>query len=78
MHETETHSPALTTEAAEAIEAAALQAEAWAGEPFLRRDEDAASALRPGTALRNALDAALVEIEAGRTEPSSDWRSASD
>ena len=32
------------------------------------------TALRPGTARRRALDAALAEIEAGREEPSVEWR----
>jgi superfamily II DNA or RNA helicase len=73
MHETLTQSPALS-EASGGIEAAALRAEAWAGEPFLRADEDPAVVLRPGTALRNALDGALCEIDAGRSEPSSEWR----
>jgi superfamily II DNA or RNA helicase len=73
MHETLTQSPAVT-EASDGIEAAALRAEAWAGEPFLRGDEDVAGALRPGTALRLALDSALGEIEAGLAAPSSEWR----
>ena len=30
--------------------------------------------LRPGTAMRNALDSALCEIDAGRAEPSSEWK----
>src|SRR5580692_3742953 len=73
MHETLTQSPAFS-EASDGIEAAALRAEAWAGEPFLRPDEEAASSLRPGTALRNALDAAVAEMDAGRSEPSSEWK----
>jgi ribonuclease E len=56
------------------IAAAALQAEAWAGEAFLRDDEDAAVVLAPGTARRRALDDALVEIEAGLREPSEQWK----
>ncbi|MEA2454601.1 MAG: ribonuclease, partial [Thermoleophilaceae bacterium] len=36
--------------------------------------EDPAQALAPGTARRAALEAALAEIEAGRTEPSLEWR----
>jgi superfamily II DNA or RNA helicase len=73
LHEIPTQSPAVS-EASDGIETAALRAEAWAGEPFLRHDEDAASALRPGTALRYALDSALAEIEAGRAVPSSEWK----
>ncbi len=73
MHETLKQSPEFS-EAPDGIEAAALRAEAWAGEPFLRPDEEANGSLRPGTALRNALDAALVEIEAGLREPSSEWK----
>src|SRR5436309_9580890 len=56
------------------IEAAALRAEAWAGEPFLRPDEDAAIVLAPGTAFRNALDAALAEMEAGQKAPTPEWK----
>ena len=64
--------PAL--EAPDGITAAALRAEAWAGEPFLHPDEDPDVALAPGTASRRALDAALAEIEAGLREPSPEWR----
>ena len=52
----------------------AERAERWAGEPFLHRDEEADIVLAPGTARRRALDEALKEIEAGRDEPSSDWK----
>ena len=44
--------------------------ERFTREPFAP-DPDA---LRPGTARRRALDAALAEIEAGREEPSIEWR----
>ena len=54
--------------------AAALRAEAWAGEPFLREDEDPGEALAEGRARRRALDDALAEIEAGRRAPSSEWK----
>src|SRR6476660_6766981 len=73
MHETLT----LTSEATEdpdGIEAAALRAEAWAGEPFLRPDEDAATVLAPGTSRRAALDDALAEIESGLRTPSPQWK----
>ncbi len=77
LHETLTQSP-VVSEASDGIEAAALRAQAWAGEPFLRPEEDtngsAQNALRPGTALRYALDSALAEIEAGLPEPSSEWK----
>ncbi|HEY6961003.1 MAG TPA: DEAD/DEAH box helicase family protein, partial [Gaiellaceae bacterium] len=56
------------------MRADALRAEAWAGEPFLRPDEDPEAVLAPGTARRRALDDALAEIEAGRNEPSSEWK----
>ncbi len=36
--------------------------------------EDAAQALARGTARRHALDAALAELDAGREEPSVEWR----
>ncbi len=74
MHETLTQSPELG-ETSDGIRAAALRAEAWAGEPFLRTDdEDPATSLRPGSAMRRALDDALAEIEAGRDSPSSEWK----
>ena len=57
--------------AAAAIRADALRAEAWAGEPFLRAEDDPAVVLAPGTARRRALDDALAEIKAGLKEPSS-------
>ena len=67
MHETLTQSPEVL-ETSDGIRAAALRAEAWAGEPFLRPDdEDPETTLRPGSALRHALDDALAEIEAGRS-----------
>src|SRR5688572_25621040 len=44
--------------------------EKFTREPFAP-DPDA---LRPGTARRRALDVALAEIEAGREEPSVEWR----
>jgi len=61
-------------EDAEAVQANALQAASWSGEPFLRPDEDAAVVLAPGTARRRALDDALREIAAGRSEPSPQWK----
>ncbi|MFZ1879550.1 MAG: DEAD/DEAH box helicase family protein [Gaiellaceae bacterium] len=73
MSETLTHSPTDSEEAA-AIRADALRAEAWAGEPFLRGDEAPDAVLAPGTARRRALDDALAEIDAGRKEPSSEWK----
>ncbi|MDQ3874143.1 MAG: DEAD/DEAH box helicase family protein [Actinomycetota bacterium] len=73
MQET-TEQPTIPPEAANGLAGAALRAEAWAGEPFFRDDEDAAAALAPGTARRRALDDALAEIEAGRTSPSPRWK----
>jgi len=73
LSETTTYSPS-ESEAASAIRAAALRAEAWAGEPFLRTDDDPEAVLAPGTARRRALDDALAEIEAGAKEPSSEWQ----
>jgi ribonuclease E len=57
-----------------ALVASAERAAAWAGEPFLHAGEDTAQVLAPGTARRRALDDAIAEIEAGRTEPSNDWK----
>src|SRR6059058_1341025 len=73
MHETLTFTSAASKEP-DGIETAALRAEAWAGEPFLRPDEDAAVVLAPGTAFRNALDAALAEMEAGHKAPTPEWK----
>ncbi|HEY2327186.1 MAG TPA: DEAD/DEAH box helicase family protein [Gaiellaceae bacterium] len=72
LQETTTHSP--SEDSAEAIEADALRATAWAGEPFLHSDEETAVVLAPGTARRRALDDALREIDAGATSPSPEWR----
>jgi ribonuclease E len=73
MHETLTLTSAASKEP-DGIESAALRAEAWAGEPFLRSDEDPAIALAPGTAFRNALDAALAEMDARLKAPSPEWK----
>jgi ribonuclease E len=63
-----------TLSAADPLAAAALRAEAWAGEPFLRAGEDPAVVLAPKTARRRALDDAEAEIEAGRKQPSPEWK----
>jgi ribonuclease E len=66
----------LTTapEAPEPLIAAAAEAEAWAGEPFLHADEDPAAVLAAGTSRRAALDDALAEMEAGSRKPSARWK----
>ena len=56
------------------MRADALRAEAWAGEPFVRPDEDPEVVLAPGTARRRALDDALAEQAAGKAAPSSEWK----
>jgi ribonuclease E len=66
--------PTTASEATDGLEAAALRAEAWAGEPFLREGEDPAVSLAPDTSRRRALDDALAEIDAGRREPSPGWK----
>jgi ribonuclease E len=66
--------PTSSLEAADPITAAALRAEAWAGEPFLREGEDPAEELAEGTARRRALDEAVVEMDAGQTSPSQQWK----
>jgi ribonuclease E len=63
-----------TLDAADPVVAAALRAEAWAGEPFVREGEDSSEALAEGTARRRALDEALAEMEAGLAAPSSQWK----
>src|SRR5436190_18687693 len=73
MQET-TEIPTIASEARNGLSAAALRAEAWAGEPFLREGEDPATVLAPGTSRRRALDDALGEIEAGQREPSPEWK----
>ncbi len=73
MQET-TEQPTLAPEAPDGLAASALQAEAWAGEPFLHPDEDPVVALAPETARRRALDDALAEVEAGAREPSYEWK----
>jgi ribonuclease E len=73
LQETTEH-PTITPEATDGLAAAALRAEAWAGEPFLQPDEDPASALASGTSRRRALDEALAELEAGRRSPSPQWK----
>src|SRR4051795_582435 len=69
-----TEQPTLSPEAPDGLAASALQAEAWAGEPFLHPDEDPALVLAPETARRRALDDALAEIEDGAREPSYGWK----
>ena len=66
--------PTTASEATDGLVAAALRAEAWAGEPFLREGEDPAQALAPGTSRRRALDDALNEIESGAQTPSPAWK----
>ena len=56
------------------LPADAVRAERWAGEPLLQPDEDPVQVLAAGTARRRALDEAIAEIEAGRDEPSYEWR----
>jgi superfamily II DNA or RNA helicase len=69
-----TEQPTTAPEATDGLVAAALRAEAWAGEPFLYPDEDPAEALAPGTARRRALDDATAEVDAGRRKPSPQWK----
>ncbi|MFL5968976.1 MAG: DEAD/DEAH box helicase [Gaiellaceae bacterium] len=66
--------PTALSEATDGLAAAALRAEAWAGEPFLREGEDPAHVLAPGTSRRRALDDAVAEIEAGNRSPSPAWK----
>src|SRR5580765_1207675 len=73
MHETVIQSPVAPVEASDGIRAEALRAEAWAGEPFLRPDDDD-TALLPGSAIRRALDDALAEMAAGLEQPSPEWK----
>src|SRR6185503_4965797 len=69
-----TEQPTTASEVPAGLKAAALRAEAWAGEPFLHDEEDPAAVLAPGTARRRALDEATAEIEAGLERPSAPWK----
>jgi superfamily II DNA or RNA helicase len=66
--------PTSSLEATDPVVAAAIRAEAWAGEPFLRDGEDLAEVLAEGTARRRALDDAVAELDAGLKAPSSKWK----
>ena len=74
MQETDFNPTHPSSEPADGLEAAALRAQAWYGEPFLHSGEDPAAALAPGTARRRALDDAVAEMEAGNRTPSPIWR----
>ena len=50
------------------------RAEEFTLEPFVHQGEERDEVLAPGTARRRALDDALAEIDAGREEPSVEWR----
>src|SRR5687767_1473182 len=50
------------------------RAEEFGREGFVLPGEEPAQALAPGTARRAALDDAIAELEAGREEPSVEWR----
>jgi superfamily II DNA or RNA helicase len=69
-----TETPTIGSEATDGLAAAALRAEAWAGEPFLREGEEPEHALATGTSRRRALDEALAEIESGARSPSPQWK----
>ena len=66
--------PTVPSEDADALMAAALRAKAWAGEAFLHPDEDPAEVLAEGRSRREALDAALAEMQEGRRTPSPKWK----
>jgi ribonuclease E len=73
MHEATLH-PTTPSESTESLEALALRAQAWYGEPFLHPGEDPREALATGTARRAALEDARAEFDAGRTTPSPRWK----
>src|SRR5712692_10998705 len=66
--------PTKAPRGADGLEALALRASTWAGEPFLHEEEDTIVVLAPGTARRSALDEAIAEIEAGRARPTPEWK----
>ena len=53
---------------------AIARAEKFTRERFIYEGETSAEALAPGSARRRALDAALIELDAGATRPSIEWR----
>src|SRR5213596_393746 len=73
MQET-TEQPTLAPEAANGLTETAARAQDWAGEPFLRANEDPAVVLALGTARRLALDDAVAELEGGLRAPSYEWK----
>jgi ribonuclease E len=73
LHEAVEQTPVLT-QATHPLVEDVERSQTWAGEPFLHPDEDPDTVLAPGTARRRALDDALKEIEAGRSEPSPEWK----
>jgi ribonuclease E len=73
LHEAVEQTP-VPTQATHPLVEDVARSETWAGEPFLHPDEDPDTVLAPGTARRRALDDALKEIEAGRSEPSPEWK----
>ncbi|MEP6892615.1 MAG: DEAD/DEAH box helicase family protein, partial [Gaiellaceae bacterium] len=73
MREATLH-PTTTSEPTGSLEALALRAQAWYGEPFLHPGEDPQEALASGTARRAALEDAAAEMDAGRTTPSPRWK----
>src|SRR5215212_8369782 len=50
------------------------RAEKFTLEAFVHEGEERDEVLAPGTARRRALDDALAELDAGREEPSVEWR----
>ena len=73
MHEAVKQTP-VPTQATHPLVEDVERSQTWSGEPFLHPDEDPEAVLAPGTARRRALDDALKEIEAGRSEPSPEWK----
>jgi ribonuclease E len=73
LHEAVEHTP-VPTQATQPLVEDVARSQTWAGEPFLHPDEDPDTVLAPGTARRRALDDALKELEAGRSEPSPEWK----
>jgi superfamily II DNA or RNA helicase len=72
--QTTTHHLTTVSATNEDLAAAAARAAAWAGEPFVRPDEEPTQALAPGSARQRALDDALAEVEAGLAAPSARWK----
>ena len=73
MQET-TEQPTTVSEVPDGLKAAALRAEAWAGEPFLHDERGPRRGARAGHRRAPRARRGAAEIEAGRKQPSAQWK----